>query len=305
MHGCESWNLATRRPKRSRPLARSLGALLLVATALPSGAAGQAEMPLIFHPGHRLHHLRLPPGQIGREQLLKQQCMPGYFQPVEVRGPEGTQIAIAVNGGYTPTRPNQLKAGLLIGRVYRYRVGNIPQLPGVEVYPTVEVINRLHPPPGLEAKFPIPVELTRNELAMAVQGRFVTRVIYLEDPNIALPIQGGRGVQPVVEVDSAADPLLTADRLGRPVAILRMGSRVPVEGEPDPHFAYGMPPAQLYEEVVDEAAEFEAPTRDGAAPDASPAPGLPVPTPLSPIPSGASQPSPIGFRLSPSSPRFP
>ena len=37
-------------------------------------------------------------------------------------------------------------AGMLIGQVYRLRVTNIPHQPGVEVFPTIQVIDRLYPP---------------------------------------------------------------------------------------------------------------------------------------------------------------
>ena len=55
------------------------------------------------------------------------------------------------------------------------------------MYPTIEVINRLYPPQGLENHFPVPVHFTLEELEMALSGRMVTRVIYLEDPQSACP----------------------------------------------------------------------------------------------------------------------
>ena len=76
---------------------------------------------------------------------------------------------------------------MLVGHVYRLKVTNIPFHEGQEVFPSIEVINRLYPPQGMEAKFPIPIELTREELEMAMRGQFVIRVIYLEDPRTALP----------------------------------------------------------------------------------------------------------------------
>ena len=79
-----------------------------------------------------------------------------------------------------------------IGPVYRLQVTDIPNNPGVEIFPTVEVIDRLYPPPGLALRFPIPIELTQDELEMAARGTFVTRVIYVEDPSIALPVRQRR-----------------------------------------------------------------------------------------------------------------
>ena len=123
--------------------------------------------------------------------------------------------------------------GLQIGPVYRLQVTDIPNNPGVEIFPTVEVIDRLYPPPGLALRFPIPIELTQDELELAARGMFVTRVIYVEDPSIALPIRQTKdGEQPWIEAPPGEDPLVAADGLGRPVAILRIGGRVPNEAAP-------------------------------------------------------------------------
>ena len=97
-----------------------------------------------------------------------------------------------------------------------------------EIFPTVELIDRLYPPPGLALRFPIPIELTQDELELAARGAFVTRVIYVEDPQQALPVAQRRdSEQPWIEAPPGEDPLVTADRFGRPVAILRIGGRVP------------------------------------------------------------------------------
>jgi hypothetical protein len=49
--------------------------------------------------------------------------------------------------------------------------------------------------------------------------------------------------QPYFDVGEGENPLDLADGLGRPMAILRMGGRLPdVETGPDPAFMYGSPP---------------------------------------------------------------
>jgi hypothetical protein len=132
---------------------------------------------------------------------------------------------------------------MLIGQVYRLRVTQVQAYEGLEVYPTIEVINRLYPPEGKRWRFPIPVELTRKELIFALNGKFVTRVIYLEDPERALPLRElPGGFQRYFEVARDEDPLQVADLLGRPMAILRMGSRTPNASGPDARFLFGCPP---------------------------------------------------------------
>ena len=132
---------------------------------------------------------------------------------------------------------------MLIGSVYRLRVTNIPLQEGLEVFPTIEVIDRLYPPVGQEFRFPIPIELTQEELEMALDGKFVTRVIYLEEPDAALPV--------------AAEAATSSRTSKRPTATIRWtwptawagrwpfcgwAARVPDAGGPDDTFLYGSPP---------------------------------------------------------------
>ena len=198
----------------------------------------QAEAP----PVHYQHAGVMPPGAIGSQQLLRGGPLPGYFQPVEITGPAGSMIATPAGGQFDEPQTAPRLVGLLIGSVYRLRVTNIPLQEGFEVYPTIEVIDRLYPPLGQEFKFPIPIELTQEELEMALSGKFITRVIYLENPDTAAPVARRGNEQAYFEVADGENPLDVADSLGRPVAILRMGARVPGPDGPDETFMYGSPP---------------------------------------------------------------
>lgn len=214
-----------------------------VLTLIASTVWGQQRPLHYFHSGD------MPPGAIGRGQLLRNHAAQGYFQPVEITAPKGGLISPAVKGQFVEPRPETLRAGMLVGEVYRFRVSNIPGHESHEVYPSVEVVSRLHPPPGQETRFPIPVQLSADELAMAASGRYIVRVIYLEDPTNPAPVREAPDFQRYFEVPTGQDPLRVADELGRPVAILRMGSRVPdLERETtNLGFSYGEPPILFYE----------------------------------------------------------
>ncbi len=191
----------------------------------------------------------MPPGAIGRLRLHRGGPLSGYFQPVEIRAPDGAWISLAQEGGYSEPQASRALVGMQLGEVYRLRVTEIPGLPGTEIYPTIELLDRLYPPPGLATQFPVPVQLTQDELEMASEGMFVTRVIYLEDPDQALPIaQRADGDQPWTEAAPGDDPLVVADQLGRPMAILRMGGRVPT-GAAGGAFSYGAPRAIVYDQA--------------------------------------------------------
>jgi hypothetical protein len=196
---------------------------------------------------HYLHHGVMPPGAIGSLQLARGGPLPGFLQPVEIKAPYGALISLAVAGQFDKPEPAPARLGLLIAPVYRIRVTGIPRHPGEEVFPTVEIIDRLYTPKGQERRFAIPIELTQEDLEMALEGKFVTRVIYLEDPQRALPVRSEPDAQNWFEAGPGRDPLAVADQLGRPVAIVRLGGRMPVNPqEPELDFLNGCPPLEKY-----------------------------------------------------------
>ena len=205
---------------------------------------------------HYRHSGDMPPGAIGRWQLQRGGPLPGYFQPVEIKAPDGAMVSLAIAETCEPGRSTPRTAGMLIGQVYRMRVTHIPLRPGIEVFPTIELIDRIYPPPGLELKCPIPVELTQEDLILAARGKFVTRVIYLEDPDRALPTAQVAGSQHWIDAGIGNDPLRVADTLGRPVAILRMGARLPDNMGANGKFFFGSPPWQDYLQPAVESDEF-------------------------------------------------
>jgi len=211
------------------------GSLLLAAVLI--GLAYGAEALAAEKSVHWHHAGAMPPGAIGRQRLLRGTPLLGACQPVEIRAPQGARIAPAAGTTFLEGHVDRLMVGLTIGPVYRFRVTEIPGHPGLEVFPTVELIDRLYPPPGQALRFPVPVELTQEELALAAEGRFITRVIYLEDPDLAPAIARDGKEQPWVEARAGDDPLVMADSLGRPMAIIRLGGRTP-EGD-EASFTYG------------------------------------------------------------------
>jgi hypothetical protein len=193
-------------------------------------------------PVHYLHHGAMPPGAIGGQQLQRGGPLPGFFQPVEIKAPPGALVSLAVDQRFDEAQPAPRKAGLLIGAVYRLRVANFHMAEGQEVFPTIEIIDRLYAPVGQERRFAIPIAITDEDLKLALDGKFVTRVIYLEDPHQALPARDPQS-ENWFEAERGQDPLAIADGLGRPVAILRLGARLPAQGEEQAAgFFYGSPP---------------------------------------------------------------
>jgi hypothetical protein len=258
------WTLDARAARLVAAISRRIGtvrqaagpsAWLLLVWLAATAAFGQAPEIHYFQRGS------MPPGAIGRAQLQRGGPLAHYMQPVEIRAPQGVQLALAMDGIFEPPQPAPARVGMLVGRVYRLKVVSIPNYEGQEVYPSVEIINRLYPPAGQELRFPIPIELTQRELQLALDGQFVTRVIYLEDPRSALAEREVPGdEQRYWEVGPGQDPLRVADRLGRPMAILRLGSRVPDMDQATGRFLFDSPPWMRLPELppeTDPTAETE------------------------------------------------
>jgi uncharacterized repeat protein (TIGR01451 family) len=192
-------------------------------------------------------------GIVSAQQVFQQQVLHagfpgepvrGYFQPVQIRTPEGTSLAGVVTGQFSERLPSPFQAGMLIGYDYRLRITGIPFHPGSELFPTVTLLARTYPPQGRELEFPIIIHLTLEDLELALAGRYVIRVIYLENPNTALPIQTGNDEQLSHDIPSG-DPVAVAATQGLPVAIVRIGGRVPQNipsGLLSPDFCFGSPP---------------------------------------------------------------
>ncbi|MEM8910192.1 MAG: hypothetical protein AAGC97_00385 [Planctomycetota bacterium] len=213
-----------------------------------AGASSAAE-PLPPNPQLPLFHGRMPPGAIAAtRQMMAMPQHPGimpagpYFQPVRFEGPDGLQFSLAQMGQFGEPQ-SELMAGLMVGQVYRFKITGLPSAEGAELFPTIEMVDRTYPPPGLATSYPIQVAIDEIDIASALDGQMVTRVIYLEDPQTAVPLRQPASGPVPIDVGESEDPLHMADRLGRVVAIVRIGSLAPPRARSlMPTFLFGSPP---------------------------------------------------------------
>lgn len=234
----------------------ALAALALAAGIFP-GMCGLAvgQQPNV----HALIDSNAAPGVTGRKLLRSGRIKPATYQPVQIVAPESAIVSTASGGGFSQEtfRPT---LGLLVGRAYRFRVSYVTKVKEHVVYPTVELIDNLDPPEGRAQEFPVPVEFTAEEIEMAASGNMVTRVVYVEDPKLSLPALYRRGAkQPWFETEPGTDPLAVADTLGRPIAIVRIGSREPDSTGPTSAFLFESPPIVRYSGGVPLAAMEKMP----------------------------------------------
>ncbi len=182
---------------------------------------------------------KMAPGFVADTLARVRQYDPTWLQPVRVELPTAGTVSV-FNGTSTPNAmlasPAQFSVNA--GHIYRLRIADMPEFPGVEVYPSIEILDRLHPPQGREADYPMPVVLTEADIREAINGHMVTRVVYLEQPQLAAVALDPLRREIPQSVNPADNALQEADKLGRPMIIVRIGGRTP-SGSYMPYMYYG------------------------------------------------------------------
>jgi hypothetical protein len=143
-------------------------------------------------------------------------------------GPEGLTI------NWDVTAPGRFDSEQLVaparynfpqGALYRLKLTNIPGRPGVELFPSIEVAPTLPRTEAFLAHNAIPVEFTDEDFDQVMTGNFVTKVIYLPDPEFQEPALAGVGTLVSTKLDPGVDPIVEADRKGAIMAIVRLGNK--------------------------------------------------------------------------------
>ena len=143
-------------------------------------------------------------------------------------GPEGLTVQWDV------TAPGRFDSEQLVaparynfpqGAMYRLKLANIPGRPGVELFPTLEVGPAMPRTEAFLAHNAIPVEFTDEDFDQVMSGNFVTKVIYLPDPEFQEMALAGVGTLVSTRLDPGVDPIVEADRRGAIMAIVRLGNK--------------------------------------------------------------------------------
>lgn len=213
--------------------------MLVISIFVLSSAQQSIAQSRTYQPGSRQHLLdhTMPPGRAGYWSGAGGQANPSFFQRVKFQVEGGGRVSF-----FNVQNPDGVKlkspaqAGFQVGHVYRIKISDIPSMPGISVYPTIELMDRLHPPQGQEGKFAVPVVITQDEIRLALDDRLVTKVIFLEQPQIADP-----SIQPNETLRTETLPhhvnlIAEADQRGRPLMIFRMGGRTPDPRNPNEMF---------------------------------------------------------------------
>jgi len=201
--------------------------LLILAVAL-TGCKGPCQnnlppAPMLMHPG---------PGVDGPGPGVMQYAPPalgvGQVSQVAFVGPDGMAVMwdVSMPGQFdseplmAPGRQNFPQ-----GAIYRMKLTNIPGHPGTELYPTMEVAPAMPRTQAFLAHNAIPVQFTPEDFDQVLSGNFVTKVIYLPDPEFQDLAVAGVETLVSTRLDPGVDPIVEADRRGAILAVVRLGNK--------------------------------------------------------------------------------
>ncbi|HEX5472655.1 MAG TPA: hypothetical protein VFW73_12260 [Lacipirellulaceae bacterium] len=143
-------------------------------------------------------------------------------------GDEGVHVSWDVSGaGMFDSVPLVIpgRQDFYQGAIYRLKLTNIPGRAGVTLYPTLEIAPVTPRTDAYLAHSPIPVQFTEEDFDQVVSGNFVTKVIYLPDPEFQELALAGVETLVSTRLDPGVDPIAEADRRGSILAIVRMGNK--------------------------------------------------------------------------------
>lgn len=156
--------------------------------------------------------------------------MPAVAPTVQVTfgAPESMRVRFDATGGgmfdseplIVPARQNFPQGGL-----YRLKITNILNREGVELYPTLELAHANPRSGAYLAHNSIPVQFSQEDFDQVLTGNFVTKVIYLPDPEFQGPALAGVDMIVNHRLDPGIDPIVEADRRGSILAIIRLGDK--------------------------------------------------------------------------------
>jgi len=220
---------------------------------LPTGGIQPANMPMgggvinaNIPPG------RMPPGGIVQAQMAQANAAAGAMfqgQRTQIRfvRPSGMKVSWFTQGPdgrptfsttpvEAPGRYNFPQAA-----IYRLKLSNIEGRPGLEVYPTMEVVPCNPKTAAFLAHSAVPIDFTNEDFKQIADGNYLVKVIYLPDPQFQ--DVAGTGTDEILStrLDPGADPIQEALRRGSILVVLRMGNvdqeapNTPPLNAPGPH----------------------------------------------------------------------
>jgi hypothetical protein len=155
-------------------------------------------------------------------------------------GPDGKNTFVG-SPIEVPGRYNFVQAS-----IYRLKLSDIPNRPGLELYPTLEVVPANARTAAFLAHSAVPLTFTEEDLEQVTSGNYVVKVIYLPDPQFQELATTGPEEIISSRLEPGVDPIAQAHARGSILLIVRLGNidleapNTPAMDAPNP---YQMKPA--------------------------------------------------------------
>ncbi|MDP6442305.1 MAG: hypothetical protein QGG36_31505 [Pirellulaceae bacterium] len=242
--------------------------MLALMAVLPAMSWAQYNLP----PAHMLLE-RGPgvggpgPGVLAPSTVNLPTMIPGSQATAQIwlASPEGMQVrwdVSAVNRYdssplVVPGRHNFPQGG-----IFRLKLTNVPNREGVELYPTLEVAPSTPRTAAFLAHNSVPIQFTEEDFDQVLTGNFITKVIYLPDPEFQELALARVETLVSTKLDPGMNPIKEADRRGSIMAIVRLGNKdaelpgtqpggvVPATWTPNPAAASPLGPSGLLPRYV-------------------------------------------------------
>lgn len=204
----------------------TLSLLLPMVMAAPQSGPG-CPPGVPCPPTRTMLGLPVPPGA---PMIPGQPCPPSAppapFLAGKILAPPGVTATVIHGTPAGKAYPTATTFGFRPGYSYTIRLGNLPNHPNESLYPVLQVFGSLVPRPGLNSmEFPAPILISQDDIEKAFASTAVTKVIYLEDPTKAVPIETTPDTPIELGELTEDDALKVAFNNGRIVAVLRFGDR--------------------------------------------------------------------------------
>jgi hypothetical protein len=148
---------------------------------------------------------------------------------ISFAGPAGMRVMYDSSGqGFFDSEPlvTPAREDFPQGAIYRLKLTDVPGRPGDEYYPTLEIGPTT---PRIEAYLAhnaVPIQFSGQDFDQVQSGNFVTKVIYLPDPEYQQLALAAIETLVSTRLDPGVDPIQEADRRGAILAIVRLGNKI-------------------------------------------------------------------------------
>lgn len=111
------------------------------------------------------------------------------------------------------------------GGIFRLKITSLEGRPGMELYPTLEIGRATRRTTSYLAHAAIPIQFSQEDFDQVAAANFVTKVIYVPDPEYQELALAGVDTLVSTRLDPGVDPIAEADRRGSILAIVRLGNK--------------------------------------------------------------------------------